>query len=448
MISLSYFRKQDRRSKKMYLNILLSFLAKGWGGVVQLLLVPLTLLCLSNYEYGIWLTVSSVLMWIDTFDIGLGNGLRNKLAEFVAKEDWEKSQQAVSTSFYTLASIIIPVAIILITALPACDIYGWLNVEQTKVPHLVGILQVCVAFVCATFVFKIIGNVYLALQMPAINNVIAVLAQTLSLIIIAILSVIKSEDSFLWVSVAYTACPLLVYLIAFPITFKYRYTRLRPRIDRVRRTMLGELFSLGLEFFAIQIFGIILFTTSNLIISHVLGPEEVAPYQIAYRYFSLALMIFTIIIAPIWSATTEANVKKDMQWIKASYRKMLCVLAGMAIIVGVMIAVSFYIFPLWTLGKVEISFRLTFCMGIYFMLLMTSLLYAHFLYGFGTIRLQTIVTGLEAIAFLPLAIYGVETYRVLGIIMALIIVNLACTVSNFIQFHKLLNGTATGIWVK
>ena len=64
------FSQSGTRSKKMVINIAASFIVKGWMGLVQLLLVPLTLACLNEYEYGIWMTISAVLLWIDSFDVG------------------------------------------------------------------------------------------------------------------------------------------------------------------------------------------------------------------------------------------------------------------------------------------------------------------------------------------------------------------------------------------
>ena len=75
----------SQRTRLVKKNILVSMLIKGWGSIVQFLLVPVTLGCLNQYEYGIWLTINSILVWIDSFDIGLGNGLRNNLAESLAK---------------------------------------------------------------------------------------------------------------------------------------------------------------------------------------------------------------------------------------------------------------------------------------------------------------------------------------------------------------------------
>ena len=62
---------KDVRTSLINKNIFFSFLIKGWSGLVQLLIVPVTIFCLGNYENGIWMTISSILLWIDSLDIGL-----------------------------------------------------------------------------------------------------------------------------------------------------------------------------------------------------------------------------------------------------------------------------------------------------------------------------------------------------------------------------------------
>ena len=49
--------RSDSRTTLLRKNILASFLMKGWAGLVQLLLVPVTLLCLGDYQNGIWMTI-------------------------------------------------------------------------------------------------------------------------------------------------------------------------------------------------------------------------------------------------------------------------------------------------------------------------------------------------------------------------------------------------------
>lgn len=81
-----FLTRGHQRSVRAKKNIALSFLLKAVNILIQLLFVPLLLGYLSPVKYGIWITVGSVINWFYFFDIGLGNGLRNKLAEAFAKD--------------------------------------------------------------------------------------------------------------------------------------------------------------------------------------------------------------------------------------------------------------------------------------------------------------------------------------------------------------------------
>src|ERR1700755_3062645 len=79
--------KGHSRSANARKNILASFLIKGCNIAISLILVPLTIHYVNPTQYGIWLTLSSIIGWFAFFDIGFGNGLRNKFAEAIAKDD-------------------------------------------------------------------------------------------------------------------------------------------------------------------------------------------------------------------------------------------------------------------------------------------------------------------------------------------------------------------------
>lgn len=146
---------KDPRSALLLKNVLASLAVKGWSVVVQLLLVPLTLACLGVYENGVWLTISSVLLWIDNLDVGLGNGLRNKLAVCLAENNIEKARQMVSSTIAMLTCIIVPVTIVLLIAECVGDVYAFLNVSPQRIGNLVTIcwhqLSWCVPLLYLSF---------------------------------------------------------------------------------------------------------------------------------------------------------------------------------------------------------------------------------------------------------------------------------------------------------
>lgn len=436
----------DERTALVRKNIVGSFLIKGWNCLVQFLLVPVTLLCLNHYEYGIWLTVNSVLLWIDQFDIGLGNGLRNKLAESLARGDHERARRQVSTTFGMLILIVIPLFLLSVAIVESTDCYRLFNVSPYAVPDLEGILLLSTALVSATFVLKFIGNVYLAMQLPAVNNLIVAAGQTVALGGIALLSLL-GDRSFMHVALVYTASPLAVYALSYPFTFT-RYRNLKPSFSLFDRREVRSMFLLGVKFFLVQLAGLVLFASSNIIISRLLSPAEVTPYQVSFRYFSLAMMLFAIIAAPLWSATTDAYTKNDWPWIRKSMRRMRRIMAVFGGVLVIMVVVSQPIYVLWVGRDVAVQPQLSVLMAVYMAVLIYSTCYSNILFGIGKIRIITVVTLTEAVIYVPLALLLGQRFGLHGIIAALIFVNIMCAISNRIQYSKLANGTAMGAWNK
>lgn len=446
-MNIRKFFQGDKRTIKAKKNIIASIALKGIDSLVYLLLVPVTLGYLNSYEYGIWLTLNSILMWINSFDIGLGNGMRNRLAEAVAKNDLSLGRIYVSTTFFMLIFLMGGLIVIGTFAEPFVNWYDILSTTPGQVPHLKEIVYVSFLIFCLNFIFKFIGNVYLAMQLPAVNNAINVSGHVLSLLIIFILTR-TTAGSLFWVAVTYSASPLIVYLVAYPVTFFKVFPAFRPSVRLFRREYLKDLLNIGVQFFLLQLSGILLFAFANLLISHMFGPENVTPYNIAYRYFSLVPMAMNIILAPMWSATTDAYTKGDMDWIKRTMKNIRKILFCAYIILFAMIVVSPFIYKIWVGAKVEIPLILSATIALYVAILISSLSYSNFLNGFGKLRLQTINTVSVAVLFYPLCWFLGSTFGLIGIIAGMCLLNLSGLIINKIQFDKIISRKAFGIWNK
>lgn len=437
----------NHRSSLLQKNIISSFLIKGWSAVVVLMMVPLTLNCLGDYQNGVWLTISSVLVWIDQMDIGLGNGLRNKVAEYMAHGETERTKRLVSSTFAMLTCIIIPVLMVLLLVIAVSDTYQAFNVLPSKVSHLDQVLMVTVTLICTSFVFKLIGNFYMGLQLPAVSNLLIALGQTLALIGTWI--VLKSRShSLMHIALVNTAAPLLVYLIAYPITFYYKYPQLRPSIKLINFKEAKAVINMGVQFFIMQISSVVLFMTSNILISKFFSPAMVTPYQITYRYFSILLVIFTVVCMPFWNATTDAYERKDIEWIRNATRKLRLMTIGILVTMVLMVLCSSRVYAIW-IGDINIDIKMSIVMAIYIFILIYSMRYSYFINGIGKLRLQLIFTALAAVLFIPLAYLTTQwTHNIIWFMLVMCLVNIPGLIVNRIQFHKLINGKATGIWAK
>lgn len=446
-MTLSGTNTHTRRTNLLIKNVLLSFFIKGWSALIVLVMVPLTLQCLGKYSNGVWLTISSMLVWIDQMDIGLGSGLRNRLAACKAHGDNTASREAVSSTMAMLVCIVIPIFILLAAAVWFGDVYGFLNVDPNMIPELRVALLCAVSLVCSTFVLKFIGNVYMGMQLPAVSNLIVALGQTLALIATWLLYK-SGQATFLPVVVVNTAAPLIVYLAAYPYTFYIKFTELQPTWRSVNLRAALQLGNLGIKFFWLQVAGIIQFMTANILISNFFTPEMVTPYQIAYRYMSLVIVFFTVICMPFWNATTDAYERGDMGWIEKAGKKMNTLTIFIFCLLVLMTALSPLVYQVWIGDKCDVPFGMTAMMALYIFLLVLSMRYSYFLNGIGALRMQLYMT-VSAIVFIPLAwLVSYVTHDILWFMAVMCLCNLPGIVVNIIQFNRILKGTATGIWRK
>ena len=438
----------SHRSSLLQKNILASFVIKGWSALIVLLLVPATLHCLGEYKNGIWLTISSLLLWIDNMDIGLGNGLRNKIAEYMAHGESERTRSLVSSTFAMLTCIIIPFMFLMLLLIMIGDPYQVFNATPSKVANLDQVLMVTVMLVCTSFIFKLIGNFYMGMQLPAVSNLLIALGQTLVLIGTYIV-LWSGSHSLLLIALVNTAAPLLVYLLAFPYTFMYKYPHLCPSFKLVNFREARAVVNTGVQFFIMQIASVILFMTSNLLISNLFSPEMVTPYQITYRYFSILLVVFTVICMPFWNATTDAYQRNDMEWIRNATRKLRLMTVGILVCLIIMIVLSDTVYAIWIDRQIVIDIRMSIVMAAYIFILIYSMRYSYFINGIGKLRLQLIFSTAAAVLFIPLAYLTTQcTHSIIWFMGVMCLVNIPGLIVNRIQFYKLINGKANGIWMK
>ena len=428
----------DNRNNLIKKNIYASFLLKGWSAAIALIMVPLTLNMLGIYSNGIWLTISSLLLWIDMLDIGLGNGLRNSVAENMAKGNFRMVREAISSTFFMLTVIsTIVFAVIAITTY-AIDPYYALGVDYLKQPDLSKTIIVAVLFVCSTFVFKSIGNFYMGMQLPAINNLLITTGQTLALLL-TIVAYYMHVHSLLAVVAINTAAPLIIWLLSYPYTFIIRFPHLRPKRIFINKKTVLSLCNTGIEFFIIQICSVLLFMTSNLIISKLFSPSEVTPYQVAYRYFSIMMVFFTTVCMPFWNATTDAYARGDIEWIRRASRKLNLLMVLIALSLAFMVLISPWIYKLWVGPQVHIPQTLSISVALYLFILIVSMRYSYFLNGIGVLRIQLVMIIFATVAFFPLAwIACTKTQNVTILILVMCIVNIPGLIANIWKFNKII----------
>jgi len=444
-IILNYFTKGHQRSIEAKKNIIYSIAIKGLGIAISLVLVPITLRYINPTQYGIWITLSSIIGWFSFFDIGFGNGLRNKFTESLAKGEHEKARIYLSTT-YAILSIII--AILLGIFFFVNPFLNWSKILNTP-PEMSGELSllalIIFVFFCLQFILQLITTIITANQQPAKASLQNFLGSLLSLIIIYVLSRTTSGN-IVYLGFVFGLAPVIVLLGSSIWLYTHKYKIYAPAIKYVRFSFASNLMSLGLKFFIIQIAAVVFYQTSNIIIAQLFGPAEVTPYNIAFKYFSIIPMFFGIILTPFWSAFTEAWSKNDIIWIKNIVKKLKLLWVIFVVLALIMLFFSNFVYRVWVGKEIAVPISLSATIAFYVVINAWNSIYSNFLNGVGKIKLQLYIALSGSLINIPLAIFLGKELGIYGVVLSTCIFGIIGAFYSPIQYRKIINEKANGIW--
>ena len=444
---MSILHSDNERTSKIKKNVVIMLGIKGVSLLISLLYVPLLLHSMNAVNYGIWLTLTSLIAWISMFDIGLGNGLRNKLSIALANGNKQLGRTYVSTAYICISALVLILIILFVAIQQFMSWQDVLNATAVDKEQLDLLVFIVFAAFGLQFVLNLINSILLAMQMPAFSSFILMAGQLFSFIVVFILVKIFHVNSLLILGGTISLIPPAVMLVSSIILFKSKYKDISPSFKYFNIYKIKDILSLGIKFFIIQIITIVLYQTNNLIITHTVGNSAVVEYNVAYKYMHVLVMVFTIIVTPLWSATTEAYTKKDFAWIKGINRQMRKIVVIMACIGLVMLIVSKQVYEIW-LGNNELNINFSTSMLLYiysiFMIMYGN--YGYILNGIGKLQIQIYATLILAMAYIPAAIFAGRFWGLNGILLMFALSPMVNYIWSKIQFIKLINGSATGIW--
>ena len=437
----------NSRNKMLFLNILFSGFLKIVGLLTSLVIVPITINYLNNEVYGIWMTITSILYWITTFDIGLGNGMRNYLAEALATNDTKLGKKYISTTMLLLSLIALSMAIVLLYPLITINFNSFFNTNAIAGNELRMAVVIAVGFTLMNFVLKNIGMIFVAMQKYAINDLLSISGNVIALILIYILTKVTTGNLVL-VVLAYTMTSCVAFLLA-AIPLFWKHPELKPSLRFFDKSLGKKIVGKGFGFFVIQISScLVIFGAANFFITQSCGPAAVTTYNIAYKFFNLLVIAYTIILAPMWNAYTDAYVKGDMQWIKATFNKalkfwVLSICGGLG-----MLLICNLFYKLWIGNMVNVPLSVSASTLIYVCFFNLNNCVTYLINGLNKIFVQIIISlAVTTLYIITVLAFG-RKLGVEGIVLSMAASYAVMSVVHLYQCRKLINGKADGIWNK
>lgn len=317
--------ERDKRSSLRYKRIAFttasSICAKAVVLIAALITVPMTLHYLGPERYGLWMTLTSLVLFLTSADLGIGNGLTITLAEADGADDQELARQSVSSGFFALAALATCVLGLLAVSYGRIRWDHLYNTISALASREAGVATTAlIACTAISLPIGIVSRVQLGYQKGYLSDLWLAFGNCLSLI--AILIIIRTGVGLPWLVVAVAGCPVLTSSANWIVQFCHLTPTLRPSLGLVDRKTTVRLLKLGSMFFVQQCLGLTYYLSDNLIISHMLGSARVAEFAVVQRLFSIGLLSQYIML-PMWPACREAMTRGDTAWADKTLRHAL-----------------------------------------------------------------------------------------------------------------------------
>ena len=427
----------DNRDSILKKNVSLGVLFKILNIGIAFFTIPFLLKYLNTEQYGLWVTIFSIVNLIIYIDGGIANGLKTKLSEALSRNDLKLAREYISTAYFSISIF----SIVLLTI--GIFVIYWINFKELlntsvdentlKITFLITLFMMTIGFILSLY-----KSLFYADQKSAIVELSLLIYQALNLFLI-IYALTYFKSTLIYVALIYGVSTILIGVV-FSVTFFKKQKQISPSFKFFKKKTIYDLFGLSINFFIIQLCMIIIFSTDNVIISKLLGPSEVTSYDIVLKLFQV-IITFTIIVQdPFWALYADAFEKKDYVWIKKTLKRWNVLFIPLIMFVLLLMYVAKPLIKFWLQYDLNIPTSLILCMGIFVIVRAYGIIYMYFLNGIGKIRVQLWLYISGAVINIPLSIYFVKYLNLgsSGVILGTIISMLSMTLLLPIQTFKIL----------
>ena len=293
--------------------------ARVLSSFVTFLSLPLAVRYLGAERFGLWATITSSVVLLNLLDLGIAATLTNHIARACASGNRESAARYTANALLLTTSVAVLAGLELAAIWPRVNWGALFNVSARVPPGEVSAM-VAVAAVLALLGLpaSLSARVFAGYQEVHLTNLVvatgtvANLAGLVAGIALRVSMPVLFVMAMGWVTVG--------NLAALATTLLSRKTWLRPQITLLEWPTVRELLGSGSGFFLIQIAGVVVFNSDNLVVGHYLGAAQVTPYNVTWRLVGLTAVMQSLLFPALWPAYAEAYARGDRTWMQSAFR--------------------------------------------------------------------------------------------------------------------------------
>jgi O-antigen/teichoic acid export membrane protein len=374
--------------------------------IAPLISTPLLLAYLGSEKYGLWMVMVSITTMLSISDLGIANGVTNKLVE--ANEDSREAKLLVGSAYLVLFLVSVFIIITLIgiwVALP----FIWPEGNDYGIMMIAVFLPFALN-IPAGFIQRIL---YID-KKSVVANCLPIASSFLSIIAAYLMVRLNmNEDLVLFV---FSSCSTLVFVLATLYFFARIKPDWLPDLISYNASSIKNTIKSGRAYLLLSSLVLLANQCDYLIVSSAIGLDDVAIYSIANRVVGIATAAVGMLGIALWPIYSDALRRGDFRWVSESiirlnvFMTLAYFILGLLLVYGynkvtqIWLGASYPVSSLVLIGLVGTSYAISIA-SPYFMVLNSR----------SKISPQILLYIIFSIISIPLKFYFANRYGVLGV---------------------------------
>lgn len=408
--------------------------------VLVFLTTSLTFKYLGKSDYGIWVTIYSIISWVYLLDFGYSNVIKTKLPTLLHDEE-KTINTLISTIYVGVAGVSLLILLVYVVFNLFVSPSEFLNIDSDTINFNLVLTLNLLFSVLILFVgnFKSLFVGVIRTQIVELSLMIVQLVIFLVVLCLLKCNLFPESSKLLVISLVFGLTNLVIGLI-FTYYFFHSNKNMRVSLKYFDLGVLKQNTAMGAKYFVIQICMVIIFSTDYILITKFFGVKEVANYDIVLKIFQVPMLLTITGLSPFWSIFSKNYAERNYAWIKKTLITYNFLFIFFIVGVAILICIIHEVIYIWMNVRFEISITLLLSISAYISMRAFTAMYNYFLNGINKINLSLWLTVFGAIINIPVCILLIKLgYGVSGIVIGTCISILPTTICLPIQAFREIN---------
>jgi O-antigen/teichoic acid export membrane protein len=385
---------------------------------VQLVSLPVLVRTLGPNEFAAYAVLTSLLAWYQLADLGFGNSAQNSIVAAQTRHQDSKTLIA-SACAVGLAVLVIGAALLV----PLSFLLDYALLRKFQLPaaaHPVLTIWLSGVFFLGSMLGVLSQKILYAIRRGVLGNLITALPSVVFLVLLQTYAK-NSEPQlrFLACTISYTA-PLGVIGIAVATTLAVRSGGLGQKgLFAACRTLWAK----AKYFWLLAVLSAAVLNIDYIVMSQVLKPEQIAIYNVLYRFFWVAVTLYTGLLTATWPVFAEYGVKKEWGRMASYVRGYIAVGLAMVVLMTAALAVATpWLLPILAPGlHLDVGLMTFVLFGTYIGLRIWTDTYTVALQALGDVSNPLMWAPIQAVINAGAQIFFSRIFGLNGILLALVV---------------------------